>query len=216
MDPVPDLAQHGARYSAAWDYLAIPGSLLWSNWQAICSPRGGRTGRLHLSLRGIRLNVTKAERTHTHTHIRSSSVRFILSYAWCTLQRDTIIAGDRNILLVKCCVREFWKNSEKKTCKSWTDSSWEPVINRRRYGNEQRRYRYTLESLLLFDEHYSIGLDSALKIQQLLYFEYISSTSKYFILRLIETSEVLAKYSQREIRNGIFLFSSNNTNIFIV
>lgn len=71
VDPVPDLAQHEARYSAAWDYLAIPGSLLWSNWQAICSPRGGRTGRLHLSLRGIRLNVTKAERTHAHAYTHS-------------------------------------------------------------------------------------------------------------------------------------------------
>lgn len=121
VDPVPDLAQHEARYSAAWDYLAIPGSLLWSNWQAICSPRGGRTGRLHLSLRGIRLNVTKAERTHAHAYTHTAIATFLhpflhlpstSSYAWRTLQpADMIIGGDRNILLVK-----RWKFSKK----SWS------------------------------------------------------------------------------------------------
>lgn len=116
-------------------------------------------------------------------------------------------------MLCSRILKKFWKKDSQEL-DGFEFTRWEPVINRRRYGNEQRRYRYTLESLLLFDEHYSIGLDSALKIQQLLYFEYISSTSKYFILRLIET--VLAKYSQREIRNGVFFFSSNNTNIFIV
>lgn len=137
VDPVPDLAQHEARYSAAWDYLAIPGSLLWSNWQAICSPRGGRTGRLHLSLRGIRLNVTKAERTHAHAYTHTAIATFLhpflhlpstSSYAWRTLQpADMIIGGDRNILLVK-----RWKFSKKSWSLLVHDSlRIQSIVNRR-------------------------------------------------------------------------------------
>lgn len=97
---VPDSAatQHGARYSAAWDYLASPG-LYYDPTDKLFVVPGGRTSLfLFRSIEG--LNVTKAKHTHTHTTRRS--LRFATMVPLPHLRRCRS-RSDRSVLVFCRC-----------------------------------------------------------------------------------------------------------------